>query len=75
MSLDNAEMKSMPSLDVKESTMLDSREFDVSAGRSVSIRMGKGSESIVVRSPEGAPEITITFTEQGPCIRLGSCPT
>ena len=72
MATDDAETKKMPWLDTDELAVEESREFDVAAGRSVSIRMGRGSETIEVRGPNGAPEVTITFTSEGPCIKLGA---
>jgi len=72
MATGDAEKKKMSWVDEETLAVDESREFDVSAGRSVSIRMGKGSESIEVRGPSGAPEVTITFTADGPCIRLGA---
>ncbi|MBX9652456.1 hypothetical protein K2Y11_02435 [bacterium] len=72
MATGDSEKRKMPWIDEETLAVDESRQFDVSAGRSVSIRMGKGSESIEVRGPNGAPEVTITFTADGPCIRLGA---
>lgn len=54
-------------------TVVDERALrSLSSGRSVTLRHAGSDDLIEVRSPEGAVELTITLTEQGPVVKLSA---
>ena len=40
------------------------------SGRSVAVRIGECGETLEVRSPDGAVEVRIDLTDEGPVVRL-----
>lgn len=42
----------------------------LASGRTVTLNLESGQEELVIRSPQGAVEVYITFTEDGPVVKV-----